>query len=88
MGRFRQVPEKTQRGTTGHARHGRGRSASTGDRQRALLPANNAFRATVLDGFFKDGEAMYAQFKQENAIEVTMRSFLLLQPALSAGSKV
>jgi hypothetical protein len=28
------------------------------------LPANNAFRATVLDDFFKDGDLMYAQFKQ------------------------
>jgi hypothetical protein len=41
-----------------------------------LPPANNAFRATVLDDFFKDGDVRYAQFKQENAIEGTMRSFL------------
>jgi hypothetical protein len=31
---------------------------------------------------------MYAQFKQENAIEVNMSSFLRLQRALSARSKV
>ena len=41
-----------------------------------LLPANNAFRATVLDDFIKDGDVMYAQFKQENAMEVIMRSSL------------
>jgi hypothetical protein len=27
----------------------------------------------VLDDFFKLGDVMYARFKQENAIEVTMR---------------
>ena len=34
------------------------------------------FAQTVLGDFFKDGDAMYAQFKQESATEVTMRSFL------------
>jgi hypothetical protein len=38
-----------------------------------LRPANHALRATVLDDFFKLGDVMYARFKQENAIEVTMR---------------
>jgi VWFA-related protein len=48
-----------------------------------LLPANNAFRATVLNDFMTDGDVMYAQFKQENAIEVTMRSFLQIAWSLS-----
>ena len=40
-----------------------------------LRPANQALRATVLDDFFKHGDVMYAQFKQGNAIEVTMREW-------------
>jgi hypothetical protein len=31
----------------------------------------------VLDDFFKHGDVMYAQFKQENIIEVTMREWTL-----------
>ena len=40
-----------------------------------LRPANHALRASVLNDFFKHGDVMYAQFKQGNAIEATMREW-------------
>jgi hypothetical protein len=58
MGRCCPGPEKTQRRTTGHARRWRGRSGSTGDRQRATtacepcLSRNRAGR--LLQGWRRD----------------------------------
>jgi VWFA-related protein len=51
-------------------------------------PSNNAvgsdgFSPAVLDDFVKSGDLMYAQFQQEKAIEVTMRSFLQIAWSLS-----
>lgn len=39
--------------------------------------------SSVLDSFVRSGDVMYAQFQQENAIEVTMRSFLQIAWSLS-----
>ncbi len=43
----------------------------------------NGFRPSVLNDFVQNVDVMYAQFKQESAIEVTMRSFLQIAWSLS-----
>ena len=65
------------------------------DVQTALATGNTSIRASstdlsfdglsssVLDSFVRSGDVMYAQFQQENAIEVTMRSFLQIAWSLS-----
>jgi VWFA-related protein len=50
------------------------------------VPGYNGFRSSVLNDFVRRGDVMYAQFKQENAIEVTMRSFLQIAWSLSGVS--
>ena len=52
-------------------------------RSAPLLPANSRTSPSVLDDFVTSGDVMYAQFKQDNAIEVTMRSFLQIAWSLS-----
>src|ERR1035438_218624 len=52
-------------------------------RSAPLLPANSRTSSSALDDFVTSGDVLYAQFKQDNAIEVTMRSFLQIAWSMS-----
>src|SRR5262249_15000277 len=58
-------------------------TAASGDSSALLTSASQAAAQGALSEFVSNGDILYAQFMQENAIEATMRAFLDIAWCLS-----
>ena len=58
-------------------------AAAAGDGSGLLMASNPITTQSTLSDFISQGDVLYAQFKQENAIETTMRAFLGIAWSLS-----